>query len=297
LLTGEEGDIVIVGYPGDEGVIRNGGREGACSGPSFIRLCMQKVGTVLNPEFNIDLRKIKISDSGDVATEASLEEFHELLHNKVHRLIANGKIPFVIGGGNDQSFPNGYALVKHYQRDVGVINIDAHLDVRPLKDGKAHSGSPFRQLLETPEFSAPENNNKFVEFAAQGSQCSAIHADYVRQKGGKIVWLSEIKKFGFAVDYFKKVLNELGDHIFVSFDIDSICGADCQGVSAPAVIGLSAQDALDICFAAGQNPNVKLFDLSECNPEVECSSSIQTIKLAAFMFYYFALGVASRKSV
>lgn len=31
---------------------------------------------------------------------------------------------------------------------VGVVNIDAHLDVRPLKDGKVHSGSPFRLLLE-----------------------------------------------------------------------------------------------------------------------------------------------------
>lgn len=25
------------------------------------------------------------------------------------------KIPFVIGGGNDQSFPNGHALLKHYK--------------------------------------------------------------------------------------------------------------------------------------------------------------------------------------
>ena len=36
---------------------------------------------------------------------------------------------------------------------IGVINIDAHFDVRPLLDGKkAHSGSPFRQLLEDGEF-------------------------------------------------------------------------------------------------------------------------------------------------
>lgn len=33
-------------------------------------------------------------------------------------------------------------------RDVGIVNIDAHLDVRPLKENRTHSGSPFRQLLE-----------------------------------------------------------------------------------------------------------------------------------------------------
>jgi hypothetical protein len=31
---------------------------------------------------------------------------------------------------------------------LGVINIDAHLDVRPKKDNLVHSGSPFRLLLE-----------------------------------------------------------------------------------------------------------------------------------------------------
>lgn len=54
-----------------------------------------------------------------------------------------------IGGSNDQSYPNVKSLLETYPSSrVGVINIDAHLDVRPLKDGKAHSGSPFRQMLE-----------------------------------------------------------------------------------------------------------------------------------------------------
>ena len=88
------------------------------------------------------------------------------------------------------------------------------------------------------------------------------------------------------------MLNSLGEDIFVSFDIDSISGADCPGVSAPGVRGLSAQDALDICFAAGQHPRVRLFDLSEYNPTVE---SYRTGKLVATMFYYFCLGVAARK--
>jgi len=175
-----------------------------------------------------------------------------------------------------------------------VINIDAHLDVRPLKNNKAHSGSPFRQLLETDGFSLPENNNKFVEFAAQGSQCSAIHAQYVHDQEGEIIWLSHIRNKNLSAgQYFKQVLDQVGQHIFVSFDIDSISSADCPGVSAPAANGLSAQEALDICFAAGQHSNVKLFDLSEFNPLIE---EYRTGRLVAFMFYYFVLGVASRKS-
>ncbi len=54
-----------------------------------------------------------------------------------------------IGGSNDQSYPNVAALMQSYpDKKIGVVNIDSHFDVRPLKEGKAHSGSPFRQMLE-----------------------------------------------------------------------------------------------------------------------------------------------------
>jgi len=39
----------------------------------------------------------------------------------------------VLGGSNDQSYPNFKGLVDGLQNHkIGVINIDAHLDVRPL---------------------------------------------------------------------------------------------------------------------------------------------------------------------
>jgi formiminoglutamase len=79
--------------------------------------------------------------------------------------------------------------VDHGRR-VSVVNIDAHFDVRPLKDGLAHSGSPFRQMLEDDAWVAA--GLRFAEFASQGGQCSAVHEEYVRSKGGSIVWLSDI---------------------------------------------------------------------------------------------------------
>lgn len=65
-----------------------------------------------------------------------------------------------------------------------------------------------------------------------------------------------------------------------------------KGVSSPANVGLTAQEALDICYFAGQNRKVCLFDLSEFNPLVE---DYRTGKLVTTMFYYFALGLTQRK--
>lgn len=78
---------------------------------------------------------------------------------------------FSIGGSNDQSYPNVRALMEAYpNQSIGVINIDAHFDVRPLKDGKAHSGSPFRQMITHDLFH--KNNSRFIEFASKGATCS-----------------------------------------------------------------------------------------------------------------------------
>lgn len=85
----------------------------------------------------------------------SLEDAHDQLRECVTRQLQTSTIPFIIGGGNDQSWPNCEALLNMNKLQargdfrLGVINIDAHFDVRPLKDGKLHSGAPFRKLLES----------------------------------------------------------------------------------------------------------------------------------------------------
>jgi arginase family enzyme len=226
-----------------------------------------------------------------------------------------------------------------------VVNIDAHLDIRPLvpvtqdkapKDSipalsapfnesngqsngqevyyAAHSGSPFRQLLAYPGFPA----TSFVEFACQGMQCAAEHVEFfenlhreaVRTEQVKaaeaglpahhpLYWLSAMRgnAEGRSVpQQFDDVLGYLATaskNVFVSFDIDSVAGSDAPGVSCPATVGLSSQEALDMCLMAGKNPDVKLFDLSELCPAVE---DYRTPMLAAYMFYHFLCGVAQRNA-
>jgi arginase family enzyme len=119
----------------------------------------------VNPERGIDLAIIpSIVDYGDIDESLSLEEAHaklrevraviffdfltfslcplkiyghvnQLLSQVVRSVLSIGAIPFIIGGGNDQSYPNAAALLDVYKENVGAVNIDAHLDVRPLKLG------------------------------------------------------------------------------------------------------------------------------------------------------------------
>ena len=47
-------------------------------------------------------------------------------------------------------------------------------------------------------------------------------------------------------------LSENVDHIFFSFDVDSINSMFCPGVSAPSVVGgLTDEEAMELCYVAG----------------------------------------------
>ena len=66
IVQGDSGELVLLGYPCDEGVRRNGGRVGAALAPAAVRKQMPRMGTVYNPELDVDLSKLTISDGGDV---------------------------------------------------------------------------------------------------------------------------------------------------------------------------------------------------------------------------------------
>lgn len=236
---------------------------------------------------------------GGSATGATLEEAHVSLEALTLAALRAGHIPFCIGGDNSQSYCHASAWLAHRADTTGytssdgmgglVVNLDAHLDVRPyLEGGLRHSGSPFYALLEDARF-----QGKLVEFAAQGAQCSAAHVKYVVDKGGEVKWLGGLRRSGgSAADDFVQVLGPVSNQsIFVSFDLDSIAGRDMPGVSCPSPVGLSSEEAIQIGLEAGKHPGVNLMDMSELNVGVEADRSP---RLAVMIIYHFLLGLAQR---
>lgn len=288
----KKGSLALVGFPFDLGTVKNGGRHGARTAPGVVRKTLAKTGPLVNAEMGLTLESLQVLDTGDVApgagvtgqaSEEQLQQAHVALRTRVAHLAKSGALPIMIGGSNDQSFPNAMGLLEQYP-NLDVINLDAHMDVRP---GKGHSGSPFQELLNSGVF-----KGQLTEFAIQGNQASNEHTEWAKSRGVHVMFLREVLANG-AMQSFQRVLQSSSMPLFVSFDIDSVRASDCPGVSCPGVRGLSAQDALDICFEAGSNHRVVGLDISEFNPLVEEDRSA---RLASAMIYYFMLGYSSRLS-
>lgn len=282
------GRAVLIGFPQDEGVRRNGGRPGATEAPRAIRHRLHRL-TPWDALADVDLRDQPPLDVGDVRITGTLEETQQALGNVVAAVLAAGAVPVVLGGGHETAYGHYLGYVANRQA-VGILNIDAHLDVRPVPGGQGHSGSPFRQALEHPHHPLPGPN--YVCLGAQPGSVSRDHWRYVRDRGGAVRWAEAIEKESEAFSQELERLARSAGSVYVTLDADAVRAADVPGVSAPNSGGLSGAVVLRYARLAGRSPQVSSFDLVEICPPLDRDE--QSVRWAAHAIWHFLIGVAQR---
>jgi formiminoglutamase len=275
---------VIIGFPSDEGVKRNGGRPGASQAPDAIRKQLYKMTPPADSyEPFVDLLK-KSVDAGNVQTSGDVEADQEALGKIVAGFIEQNTVPIILGGGHETAFGHfsGYAEAG---LKTSIFNLDAHTDVRPLKEGKAHSGSPFRQAIEHESGCCEQ----YLVAGLQTHSAAKSHLDFINNKKGRYLFRDETN-----ITSISGFFNEHdGDRLMVTFDMDAVDQSQAPGVSAPCANGLPADLWLTSAYLAGRNEKATSFDLSEVNPKFDRDN--QTAKLAALTIWNFLLGLSQRK--
>src|SRR5579883_1300578 len=281
-----EANVVIFGIPTNEGIERNGGRPGADQAPQAIRQWLGKLTPFAGPQFKRHIDELKIVDLGDIPS-GPLEEMHEVAADVATELTTHGKIIIALGGGHDVTYPLAKGFGKA-TNDFGLINIDAHLDVRPKKNGLHHSGSSFRLLIEE----GIVQGRNFAEIGIQSFAMAKEHFDWVISQGSRILMFEDATEAHLPNAFEEcEVAITRGDFempIYLSFDIDSIRSSDAPGASAPAPIGFLAEEAYELSVAAGLSANVRAFDLVEVSPPYDQDG--RTARLAARMIAGFLAG-------
>lgn len=273
--------VVLVGFPSDEGVRRNGGRPGAADGPDAIRRALYKLTPdAEHPDAFTDLLD-HTADLGDVPVTGDVEADQQRFGEVLAPLLDEGIVPVILGGGHETSFGHflGYAGAG---RDVEILNWDAHADVRPLNDGRAHSGSPFRQAIE-------HHSGRCLRYTAAGLQphsTARAHLVFVRAHG-QAVWRHELD-----TARIQALADGLTNPTLTTFDLDAVDVASAPGVSAPNPGGLSADLWLQAAYVMGRSPLVGSMDVVELNPAFDLDG--RTARLAALTVWHFLRGLAAR---
>lgn len=282
LADGDMPRAVILGFPSDEGVRRNRGRPGAAEGPAAIREMLHRLTPGADADGAAPALLERTRDLGDLVVSGDLKRDQELLGIAVTPYLAEGVFVIVLGGGHETAYGHflGYAEAG---LDVTIVNWDAHLDVRDLKAGRGHSGSPFRQVLEHPSGAC----RGYTAAGLQSQATARAHLEYVRGRGGRVLWAAEL-----TPESVDEVYEGLHGPALLSFDLDAVDQSQAPGVSAPATGGMPAELWLRAARGAGRCAAVTSCDVVELNPRLDRDG--QTARLAALTVWQVLRGFAER---
>lgn len=272
--------IGFLGYPTDEGVKRNHGRPGAALAPEAIRKQMAKLA--------YHLKNTSLTDFGDISTEnISLEDIQQHTAKAVCELLSQDYFPVLLGGGHDIAFAHFKGITEyvekyHTEKKIGIINFDAHLDLRkPLKYG--HSGTPFYQAA-----AYCKTAGKTFNYLCLGLQ-EAANSPLLLKRAEELNVITQtafdcVHHPSKVAKHLQNFINQI-DVVYLTIDLDVFASSFAPGVSAPSPMGIdpfTALKLLDILKASGK---VISMGVAELNPHFDIDQA--TAKLAARLIYHW----------
>ncbi|MFL5388006.1 MAG: formimidoylglutamase [Myxococcales bacterium] len=276
-----QGGVALVGFADDRAIVNGRGRPGAALGPAEIRRFFFR----LTPGDGGELDGVEIGDLGDAAAP-SIDEAHQQAEEGAFAALRAGACVILLGGGHDGAFASHSALLRAVSGRVVGVNVDAHFDVRSLRDGKITSGTPFRRVAER-----WGNRYSLVEFGIQPQHNAGAHRKFCEERGFPIVTLARAREVGVA-KAFAETLAQDAEALAVSLDLDAVEAATAPGVSAPCPDGFSAAELFACARAAGADPRVRVLDVMELSPPLDEGS--RTARLAAMAIWSFLAGYSTR---
>ncbi|RNL49876.1 formimidoylglutamase [Arthrobacter oryzae] len=260
---------VLLGFGSDEGVRRNKGRAGAAAGPAAIRAALGPLAFHLHRE---------VHDAGDVTVAGqSLEAGQARAGLAITSLLDAGVLPVVLGGGHETAFASylgmaGSQAVREGLR-VGVLNLDAHFDLRD--EPAPSSGTPFLQMARAETAAGRELKYAVVGISEPGNTralfrtAAELGVDYLLDED-----CSAENTHTFVAAFLAHV-----DALYLTIDLDVLPASVAPGVSAPAAYGVPLQVISAVCRQVAASGKLLHVDVAELNPGFDIDG--RTAKVAA----------------
>jgi len=275
---GKGKSLGLIGYACDEGVKRNLGRIGAVEGPDSIRIQLAKMPNHLD-------KNIGFIDYGNITcVDGDMESAQELLAKHVTQLLNKKAFPIVLGGGHDIAYGH-YKGIREYlgnDKSIGIINFDAHLDLRSNVNGN-NSGTPFFQIAEE-----CRKKDASFNYLCLGIRKNANDKNLYRT--ARVLGAEHLDCKDFTIENADLIVRTLldfitkVDYVYVTIDLDGFSSAYAPGVSAPSPMGFSPKVVIESLELILKSEKLISMDIAEMNPNYDVDN--HTAELAASLVHY-----------
>jgi len=276
----KQADIALLGFP----VHKSSITPNSCHlAPKAIRSALARYSTY-SASNDVDLRKLKITDLGDV-TGADSNNGKKVIAKKVNGLLDKYGLLIALGGDNSITYTVASGLFGDLSK-VGLITLDAHHD---LRDGNTN-GSPVWRLIQA---GLPGKN--IVQIGISDFANSKEYSTRAKEAGIFVITRAQLRNKSIQ-DAMKQAFAHLGrnvDHIYVDLDVDVCDRSVAPACPAATPGGISADELRQAAFLAGANYKVRAVDITEIDPKRD-SKDERTVRLAALLVLEIAAGYKTR---
>ncbi len=222
--------FVVLGAPFDK---TSTYRSGSKFGPSAIRDASLNIETY-SVRSKFDVEDAQICDIGDLHVVNDVEETLRRLSAVEGGIVAASKVPVVLGGEHTISL----GAVRSFPKDLGVVCLDAHADMRDEHMGqKVMHGTFLRRIIE---FVGPE---KVVHVGLRALCKEELR--FIKDNHVKTLSMHDLRQQSVR-EAARLVQGAVSDFqkLYVTIDIDVLDPAFAPGVGNPEPDGMSP----DLCF-------------------------------------------------
>jgi len=230
------------------------------------KLCIEAIEYISFLEEGGDINdSIDFQNTVNTINEAQIALKNNLKERSLE-LMKQGKIVGVLGG--EHSVPLGlFEAIDSRGKPFGILQIDAHADLRNAYEGfvQSHASIMYNALQNC------KNLTKLVQVGIRDVAQSEV--DLITSSNGRIStyfdWdLKEGQFNGVTWNaQVDKIVSELPDLVYISFDIDGLSPELCPNTGTPVVGGFKLEEINYLLFKVAESgKRIVGFDLNEVSP-------------------------------
>lgn len=275
-------DAVMIGAPYSRASLSH---SGAFLLPGAARRVLLDFSTY-SSDYAISLDSLRVCDTGDIGMELlDPVASHAHIHDTLAALFPAAKLVITLGGDHSITRPALMARAETLGTTVGLVQFDAHHDVRVTERG-FNNGTPVRGAIAAGAIAGEH----VAQIGLHGFSNSAPYAAWARDHGIGIHSMRDVRRRGMAAvlhDAIAQAAQAPGG-IYVTVDMDVLDRAQAPGCPASSPGGMDLHDLCDALFTLGQRDDIMGIDFVEVDPTRDVAD--MTVKATCLALLSFLAG-------
>jgi len=187
--------------------------------------------------------------------QGSLPDVMERLAQRTEAAVRAGRVPVTLGGEHSLTYGAVMGVVRALDRPVGIVQIDAHADLRVAYEGEPHSHASVMHLLA----------EQGVPLAQFGVRALCRQEQESRARNG--VFFRDAEELVTERIHQIALPDDFPELIYVSFDVDGLDPSQMPATGTPVPGGLEYYQALHLVESALKGRTCVGFDVVELAPD------------------------------